>query len=168
MPAKKSASKTESKSSGKKKSSKKTTKKSTASSSDGGGSSKRRDDNEQRQGEEEQDRQDSESSTSESGQDEGSKDEGSKDGGGKLKPMEAARLAVQQIRQLTGRTVDGVSGVERSGDGWHVLVEVVEVERVPRATDVIGVYEAELDSEGDLDSYERVRRYVRGQAGDDS
>lgn len=98
------------------------------------------------------------------------------DGGGsdressarKLKPVQAARLATKQIRVLTGRTVDGVSGVERAGDGWHVLVEVVEIERVPAATDVIGVYEVVLDSDGDLDSYERVRRYVRGQAGDDS
>jgi len=85
-----------------------------------------------------------------------------------LKPMQAARLAIQQIRQLTGRTVDGVSAVDREGDGWHVLVEVVEVERVPAATDVIGVYAAILDSDGDLESYERVRRYVRAQAGDDS
>lgn len=86
----------------------------------------------------------------------------------KLKPVQAARLATKQIRVLTGRTVDGVSGVERAGDGWHVLVEVVEIERVPAATDVIGVYEVVLDSDGDLESYERVRRYVRGQAGDDS
>jgi hypothetical protein len=97
-------------------------------------------------------------------------DEGSsRSGGGQrsLKPMQIARLAAQQLRMLTGRAVEGAAGLERADDGWRVLLEVVEVARVPRATDVIGVYEVTVDADGDLVSYDRIRRYVRAQAGDD-
>jgi hypothetical protein len=94
---------------------------------------------------------------------------GSRGGGGQrgLKPMQVARLAAQQLRMLTGRDVEGAAGLERADDGWRVLLEVVEVARVPRATDVIGVYEVTVDADGDLVSYDRIRRYVRAQAGDD-
>jgi hypothetical protein len=94
---------------------------------------------------------------------------GSRSGGGQrgLKPMQVARLAAQQLRMLTGRDVEGAAGLERADDGWRVLLEVVEVARVPRATDVIGVYEVTVDADGDLVSYDRIRRYVRAQAGDD-
>jgi hypothetical protein len=96
-------------------------------------------------------------------------DGGSRSGGGQrgLKPMQIARLAAQQLRMLTGRDVEGAAGLERADDGWRVLLEVVEVARVPRATDVIGVYEVTVDADGDLVSYDRIRRYVRAQAGDD-
>jgi hypothetical protein len=92
---------------------------------------------------------------------------GSSGGQRGLKPMQVARLAAQQLRMLTGRDVEGAAGLERADDGWRVLLEVVEVARVPRATDVIGVYEVTVDADGDLVSYDRIRRYVRGQAGDD-
>jgi hypothetical protein len=96
-------------------------------------------------------------------------DGGTGSGGGKRgpKPMQIARLAAQQLRLLTGRDVEGAAGLERADDGWRVLLEVVEVARVPRATDVIGVYEVTVDADGDLVSYDRLRRYVRAQAGDD-
>jgi hypothetical protein len=96
-------------------------------------------------------------------------DDGARGGAGqrRLKPMQIARLAAQQLQMLTGRDVEGAAGLERADDGWRVLLEVVEVARVPRATDVLGVYEVTVDSDGDLVSYDRIRRYVRGQAGDD-
>jgi hypothetical protein len=94
---------------------------------------------------------------------------GADSGGGQrgLKPMQIARLAARQLRMLTGRDVEGAAGLERADDGWRVLLEVVEVARVPRATDVIGIYEVTVDADGDLVSYDRIRRYVRAQAGDD-
>jgi hypothetical protein len=44
-----------------------------------------------------------------------------------------------------------------------VGVEVVEVSRIPDSADILAVYEARLDADGDLVSYRRVRRYARGQ-----
>jgi hypothetical protein len=91
---------------------------------------------------------------------------GSSGSGGGLKPMQLARLAGAQLMQLTGRDIDGTSGIERTEEGWRVLLEVVEVTRVPRAMDVLGLYEVVVDEDGDLVRYERIRRYVRTQAED--
>lgn len=79
----------------------------------------------------------------------------------------AARAAVEQIVEMTGRAPEGVTFVRRQDDGWLVGVEVVETERIPDSSDVLAVYEAELDDEAELMSYQRVRRYPRGRGDDD-
>jgi hypothetical protein len=81
--------------------------------------------------------------------------------------VQVAALAARQLRLLTGREVEGAAGLERADDGWRVLLEVLEVARVPRSTDVLGLYEVTVDADGDVVGYERLRRFVRGQAGDD-
>ena len=78
--------------------------------------------------------------------------------------VEVARRAVEQLTELTGRSPDTVTSIERLDDGWHLTVELVELERIPASTNLLGSYDAELDEEGNLMSYERVRRYHRGQA----
>jgi hypothetical protein len=78
----------------------------------------------------------------------------------------ASREGLRQIAELTGKDAESVSGVQRSDDGWTVTVEVVEDRRIPSSTDVLGTYQAELGDDGDLLSYQRVRRYARGR-GDD-
>jgi hypothetical protein len=90
---------------------------------------------------------------------------GSKGSGG-LKPMQLVRLAGAQLMQLTGRDIDGTSGIEHTDEGWRVLLEVVEVTRVPRSMDVLGLYEVIVDEDGDLVRYERLRRYGRTQSED--
>lgn len=101
-----------------------------------------------------------------SGRDGGSTHDG--EGSDGLKPMQLARLASAQLMQLTGRDIDGTSGIERTDEGWRVLFEVVEVTRVPRAMDVLGLYEVIVDGDGDLLRYERLRRYGRTQTTEDS
>ncbi|SDX63320.1 Gas vesicle synthesis protein GvpO [Saccharopolyspora shandongensis] len=88
---------------------------------------------------------------------------GSDDGGRSLKAAEAAQLAVRQVHELTGRQPEGVTSLERAENGWRVSVEVVESHRVPDTADILAVYEAELDQDGDLLSYRRVDRYSRGR-----
>ncbi|WP_010313751.1 gas vesicle protein GvpO [Saccharopolyspora spinosa] len=80
-----------------------------------------------------------------------------------LKAAQVARLAVRQVHELTGRQPEGVTSLERSERGWVVGVEVVESRRVPDTADILAVYEAELDDDGDLVSYRRVDRYARGR-----
>jgi Gas vesicle synthesis protein GvpO len=80
---------------------------------------------------------------------------------GGLTAADAAAAGMRQIIQLTGKDPEGVTGVERSDEGWVVGVEVVEDRRVPSSADILATYEAEIDSEGDLASYHRVRRYSR-------
>ena len=86
------------------------------------------------------------------------------------RPPSAGRIAAEAARQLvelTGKDAEGVVGLDRSDDGWKVEVEVVEVRRIPNTTDVLAMYEVEVDGKGSLQGYRRVRRYVRGVPGGD-
>ena len=75
---------------------------------------------------------------------------------------QVAAQAAQQLLELTGKGVEGVTGLERTDDGWKVHVEVVEVRRIPDTTDVLALYEVQVDEDGDLIGYRRLRRYARG------
>ncbi|AOT57313.1 gas vesicle protein [Streptomyces fradiae] len=80
------------------------------------------------------------------------------------KATEILRLASEQLAQLTGNTPESVSSFQKTDDGWQLTVEVVELERIPDTTSLIASYEVELDDEGDVTGYRRVRRYERGRA----
>jgi hypothetical protein len=80
--------------------------------------------------------------------------------------MDAAREAGNQIEGLVRMKVDSVSAVSRSENGWEVVVNVVELARIPHSTDVLASYNVSLDAEGDLISYNRGNRYTRDQTGD--
>jgi len=75
----------------------------------------------------------------------------------------AAEAGLDQIARLTGKEVEGVSAVRPTDDGWLVEVDVLEDRRVPATSDMLASYQAELDSRGNLLSYRRSRRYVRGR-----
>jgi len=81
-----------------------------------------------------------------------------------LSAAEVGREGLRQVIELTGKDPEGVSGVQRSQDGWLVTVEVVEDRRIPSSTDILSTYETEIDGDGELLSYRRVRRYSRGLA----
>jgi hypothetical protein len=81
--------------------------------------------------------------------------------------IKVAQSAARQLLELTGREAEGVTGLERTDDGWKVIVEVVEVRRIPDTTDVLALYEVAVDEDGDLESYRRLRRYTRGVPGED-
>jgi hypothetical protein len=75
-----------------------------------------------------------------------------------------ARLAADYVADMTGREPEGIVSLEQTGDDrWKAGVEVVETRRIPDSTDILAVYEAELDAEGGLVAYRRVKRYSRCQ-----
>jgi hypothetical protein len=71
--------------------------------------------------------------------------------------------AASLVATLSGRRPESVVSIERNDEEWHVGVEVVEVARMPDSADILAVYDVRLDTDGDLLSYRRVRRYARGQ-----
>jgi hypothetical protein len=75
--------------------------------------------------------------------------------------LQAAR---EQLRVLNGADAETVSSFARTRDGWRVTLEVVEVRRIPETTDVLASYAIELDDDGGLVAYERIRRYQRSEA----
>jgi hypothetical protein len=74
--------------------------------------------------------------------------------------------AAGQLSDLAGHPAEGVLAFQRREDGWLVEVELVELARIPSTTDVLGVYEVEVDEDGQIQEYRRTRRYVRSQADD--
>jgi hypothetical protein len=95
----------------------------------------------------------------------------SRKNGGK-RPLEIARDAREQLEELIGRRPEGILGVERDdGDdddaAWRVTLEVLELERVPNSTDLLGCYVARMDGDGQLLEYQRTRRYQRGTPDED-
>ena len=85
-----------------------------------------------------------------------------------LTGRQAVREAREQLFELIGRPVEQVLAIERDDDGdWQVLVQVVELERIPNSTDVLGAYRVNLDEDGEVVGYRRIRRYVRSQADED-
>lgn len=79
------------------------------------------------------------------------------------KPLELARSAGEQLTELTGRQPESTTGVERTDDGWRVELELVETRRIPDSADILALYEVQVDEDGDLLSYRRIRRYQRGR-----
>ena len=79
--------------------------------------------------------------------------------------LEVIRNAKQQLKELTGKDVEGVLGFRPSDNGgaWEALVEVVELRRVPETTDVLASYVLVLNEDGDVQEYRRTRRYYRNQ-----
>ena len=75
-----------------------------------------------------------------------------------------AREAREQLEELLDRASEGVIGVRRTDDGWEVDLEVVETRRIPDTTDVLAIYRVQLDTSGTLEGYQRLERYIRGQA----
>ena len=76
------------------------------------------------------------------------------------------QIALEELEALVGCPAEGVTSINKNGDGWVVTVEVLEVGRVPETTDVLASYEVEVDTDGEVCGYRRVRRYTRAQVED--
>ena len=74
-----------------------------------------------------------------------------------------ARRAATLVAKLSGRRPERVISIDRKDDEWCVGVEVVEVSRIPDSADILAVYDVRLNTDGDLISFRRTRRYARGQ-----
>lgn len=80
--------------------------------------------------------------------------------------LSAATVAGQardQVGELTGKEVVGVTSVQPAEEGWLVEVEVLEERRIPSTSDMLALYEVETDLDANLLSYRRTKRYPRGR-----
>jgi len=85
---------------------------------------------------------------------------------GTLTAVQAARAAVEQLAQLTGRRLEAVVGIRSEKGTFTVVIEAVEDPRVPSTADVLAEYEVQIDEDGELLGYRRRSRYVRGSTED--
>jgi Gas vesicle synthesis protein GvpO len=80
-----------------------------------------------------------------------------------LRLVDAIGAARAQFGLVTGLTPHAVTGVRsRPGGGWSVLVDVVELARIPDSTSVMATYRVDVDGDGELSACERLRRFTRG------
>ena len=83
----------------------------------------------------------------------------------KLSPVDAANAARSQVSELFGKPAESIAAISRDGSrGWNVTIELVELERIPETTSLLGSYEVKLDGNGKLVEARRVRRYPRNQS----
>ncbi len=81
-----------------------------------------------------------------------------------LSIMEIALKAKEQLITLTGLKAGTVSSLHHDENGWHIIADMIELKRIPESADILATYEATLDDTGNLVSYERTRRYSRGDS----
>ncbi|GAA1144670.1 gas vesicle protein [Kribbella jejuensis] len=85
----------------------------------------------------------------------------------RTKPQQSLRsiaiAAARELSQLIGQPPEGIVAVEKRDESWFVQVEVVESHRIPSTTDILAVYEVEVDADGAVTGYWRKDRYVRGR-----
>ncbi|MEA2709538.1 MAG: hypothetical protein QOF78_2139 [Phycisphaerales bacterium] len=84
-----------------------------------------------------------------------------------LTSAKAVELAKAHLLELTGRPSEAVSALTRTRDGWRVVLEIVELERIPQTTDILASYAVDLDADGELMGYQRVQRYYRSDVSGD-
>jgi hypothetical protein len=77
--------------------------------------------------------------------------------------LEIAQRVKEQLAELTHIKPDTVSAISKDEKGWHIVVEMVEMKRIPEATDMLATYETLSDEEGSLINFRRTRRYLREQ-----
>lgn len=87
--------------------------------------------------------------------------------GRRFSAAQAARCASEELEHLTRLKIDNVSAVSRVDSGWEVVVNMIELSRIPHSTDVLASYNVLLDAEGQLENYRRMTRYLRDQTGED-
>jgi len=78
--------------------------------------------------------------------------------------IEGAKL---QFGVMINYPIDSVTGVKKVEDGWHLLVTLIELSRIPSGSDVLAEYALSLDQAGEIVSYKQVRRFLRNQVGMD-
>jgi hypothetical protein len=75
---------------------------------------------------------------------------------------EASEKAQSELKALTGFAVSSVVSVKHDGETWRVTVELLEKEGIPDRMDILGIYETNIDSSGNLTGYERKGLRKRG------
>jgi hypothetical protein len=77
--------------------------------------------------------------------------------------QQIALRAKEQMSGITGKKADTISGLTKDEQGWHVTVDLVEMRRIPESSDMLATYEVLLDTDGQMLTYKRTRRYLRSE-----
>lgn len=71
--------------------------------------------------------------------------------------------ARKQLADITGLKPICIAGVSRDENGWRVLLEMLEMSRIPSSTDLLGLYDVRCSEDGNVNSFERKSTRLRGE-----
>jgi len=74
-----------------------------------------------------------------------------------------AERAKSQLAEVTGLKPVTVTGTFKDEQGWHIEMDMLEMSRIPPATDVLGDYDVLVDEDGNMVKFERKRTRLRGE-----
>ena len=74
-----------------------------------------------------------------------------------------AERARNQLAEVTGLKSVTVTGTFKDEQGWHITLDMLEMSRIPTATDVLGDYDVVVDEDGNMVKFERKRTRLRGE-----
>lgn len=81
-----------------------------------------------------------------------------------MKLWDVTELAKEQMARLTGFSVVSAVGGYKNEEGWHITLDMLEMTRLPKATDVIGTYEVLLDEEATIVKFVKKGTRLRAEA----
>ena len=76
---------------------------------------------------------------------------------------ELSEQAKSQLAEVTGLKPLTITGAFKDEQGWHITLDMLEMSRIPPATDVLGDYEVLLDDDGNMLRFERKQTRLRGE-----
>jgi uncharacterized NAD-dependent epimerase/dehydratase family protein len=74
----------------------------------------------------------------------------------------AVQAGVRDLERITHLQASSVAAVEPAESGWHLQVELLEKQSIPRGMDILGLYHAWIDEKGNLLRFERRGTRRRG------
>lgn len=74
-----------------------------------------------------------------------------------MKLKEVIEKSKEELMSLVNLEISNVTGVEKTDEGWQVYIELIERKSVPDSQDLLGLYEVQLDEEGEMTRYERIK-----------
>ena len=80
-----------------------------------------------------------------------------------MEMTEVLKRAKKELADVTGLKPEGIIRAFKDDGGWRVGVEMLEMSRIPTATDVLGDYEVLLTEDGSMVRFERKKTRLRGE-----
>jgi hypothetical protein len=79
-----------------------------------------------------------------------------------MNAQEVLSKAHGYIATMSNKSDEGVTSLSKRENGWTVCIEELERKGIPDTMDILGLYEINMNSEGDLLSVERKKLRKRG------
>ena len=80
---------------------------------------------------------------------------------------EAIKKAREELHTIIGLEIESTVSAEPSETGWCITLEALEKRAIPNSLDVLAIYEAMLDSEGNIAEFRRIKLRKRSDTADE-